>query len=73
VARFKNVSGGAREVPLLAELGLPGIVEADEIVEVPDEVAAGYVWPEETWQTTKASAKTRTAGTATEVETGKGE
>jgi hypothetical protein len=48
--RFKNVSGGAREVPLLAELGQPGIVEADEIIEVADEVADGYVWPEDTWQ-----------------------
>jgi hypothetical protein len=62
VARFKNVSGGAREVPLLAELGQPGIVEADEIVEVPDEVAAGYVWPEETWQITKPAKAKATAG-----------
>jgi hypothetical protein len=59
VARFKNVSGGAREVPLLAEVGLPAIVEADEIVEVPDEVADGYVWPEETWQATKPAAKAK--------------
>ena len=59
MARFKNVSGGALEVPLLAEHGLPGIVEADEIVEVPDEAAAGYVWPETTWQATKPPAKAK--------------
>jgi hypothetical protein len=57
VARFKNTSGDAREVPMLADLGLPTIVDADEIIEVPDDIAAGLVWPEETWQATKAPSK----------------
>jgi hypothetical protein len=70
VARFKNVSGGAREVPLLVELGLPGIVEADEIVEVPDDVAAGYVWPEETWQATKPASKAKADAKADQGEGG---
>ena len=46
MARLKNVSGEAREVPLLGNR----VVEPDEIVDVDDELLAEYVWPEATWQ-----------------------
>jgi hypothetical protein len=63
LARLKNVSGEARQVPLLDDR----IVEADEIIEVPDELIAhevdgetvGFVWPESTWQVTKTPAKAK--------------
>jgi hypothetical protein len=57
MARLKNVSGETKEVPLLANLGLPLVVEADEVVEVPDEAFAEFAWPESTWQVTKPAAK----------------
>lgn len=46
MARLKNVSGEAREVPLLDNR----IVEPDEVVDVADELLAEFVWPETTWQ-----------------------
>ena len=46
MGRLKNVSGEAREVPLLGNR----VVEPDEIVDIDDELLAEYVWPEATWQ-----------------------
>lgn len=45
MARLKNVSGEARQVPLLEDR----VVEADEIVEVDDQLVAEFAWPESTW------------------------
>ena len=47
MSRVKNVSGGPLDVPLLDR-----IVEADEVVEVPDSQPDGspIVWPENRWE-----------------------
>jgi hypothetical protein len=54
VARLKNVSGEAREVPLLDNR----VVEADEIVEVDDQLLTDYTWPETTWQAVADAERT---------------
>ena len=62
MARLKNVSGEARQVPLLDNR----VVEADEIVEVDDQLLDDFTWPESTWQVqaeSKAKAKAKPAGT----------
>ena len=46
MARLKNVSGEAREVPLLDNR----VVEPDEVVDVDDKLLAEFVWPAVTWQ-----------------------
>ena len=48
MGRLKNVSGEAREVPLLGNR----VVEPDEVVDVDDELLdpEQYVWPASTWQ-----------------------
>jgi len=48
MAKLRNVSGEAREVPLLGNR----VVEPDEVVDVDDELLdpEQYVWPESTWQ-----------------------
>ena len=57
MSKVKNISGGALDVPLLDR-----IVEADEVVEVPDTQPDGspIVWPENRWEPvtdTKPAAK----------------
>lgn len=53
MGRLKNVSGEAREVPLLNR-----VVEPDEEIDVDDELLAEFAWPESTWKaaTTKKAA-----------------
>lgn len=65
MARLKNVSGEAREVPLLGNR----IVEPDEIVDVDDELLAEFAWPESTWEIVaeKKAAKGKTAEASGEV------
>ena len=58
MAKLRNVTGEALRVPFLAELTGRELVEADEVVEVPDRLIAhdedgvlvGYAWPETLWQ-----------------------
>ena len=48
MSRVKNISGGPLDVPLLDR-----IVEADEVVDVPDVQADGVspvVWPPNRWE-----------------------
>jgi hypothetical protein len=47
MSRVKNVSGGALDVPLLDR-----VVEADEVVEVPDTQPDGspIIWPGNRWE-----------------------
>ena len=47
MSKVKNISGGALDVPLLDR-----IVEADEVVEVPDSQPDGspIVWPPNRWE-----------------------
>jgi len=54
VGRLKNVSGEAREVPLLGNR----VVEPDEVVDVDDELLdpEQYVWPASTWQVVEPPA-----------------
>jgi hypothetical protein len=61
MSKVKNISGGQLDVPLL-----DGVVEADEVVDVPDVQADGVspiVWPSNRWEPVpgkpapKASAK----------------
>lgn len=65
MSRVKNISGGALDVPLLDR-----VVEADEVVEVPDVQADGVspiVWPGNRWEPVaepKAKAKADTSGKA---------
>jgi len=61
MSKVKNISGGARYVPLLDRE-----VEDGETVEVPDVQSDGtspIVWPESTWEpvTDKPAAKASTA------------
>lgn len=60
MGRLKNVSGEAREVPLLGNR----VVEPNEIVDVDDELLAEFVWPESTWQVQadKKQAKAEKSG-----------
>jgi hypothetical protein len=64
MSTVKNISGGPLDVPLLDR-----VVEADEIVEVPDVQADGespIVWPGNRWQpVTKAAAKAAAAADTT--------
>lgn len=46
MAKYRNVSGEARVVPLVGGR----VVEPDEVITVPDQIAGQYVWPEDTWQ-----------------------
>ena len=57
MSTVRNISGGALDVPLLDR-----VVEADEVVDVPDFQADGespIVWPSNRWQpvTDKKAAK----------------
>jgi hypothetical protein len=62
LSRVKNVSGGPLDVPLLDR-----VVEADEVVEVPDFQADGespIVWPPDKWEpvaTPKVAAEAKRA------------
>ena len=63
MSKVKNISGGALDVPLLDR-----VVEADEIVEVPDVQADGespIVWPANRWEPVTAKPA-KSAGKAAE-------
>lgn len=65
MGRLKNVSGEAREVPLLGNR----VVEPDEVVDIDDELLAEFAWPESTWQVQaeKKAAKGKQAEASGEV------
>lgn len=50
--RIQNISGETRDVPALNK-----IVAADEIVDVPDELAPNFVSQTANWEAVKAPAK----------------
>ena len=62
MGRLKNVSGEAREVPLLDNR----VVEPDEVVDVDDQLLEEFAWPASTWQVEAdkkpAKAKAAAAG-----------
>jgi len=61
MSQVKNISGGPLDVPLLDR-----VVEADEVVDVPDVQADGVspiVWPGNRWEPVKAA---KSAGKAAE-------
>jgi hypothetical protein len=53
VGRVTNISGEAREVPLLGNQ----IVEPDQTVEVDDQLLKDFAWPESTWKVETGKAK----------------
>lgn len=55
MGRVKNVSGEAREVPLLGNR----VVEPDEVVDVADELLAEFAWPESTWKVEQTKGKAK--------------
>jgi hypothetical protein len=64
MSTVKNISGGPLDVPLLDR-----VVEADEVVDVPDVQADGespIVWPENRWQ--PVAAKQAKADTTTKAD-----
>jgi hypothetical protein len=61
MSKVKNISGGPLDVPVLGR-----VVEADEVVAVPDVQADGtsvIVWPPDKWEPV-ADAKAAAAGTS---------
>jgi hypothetical protein len=66
VSQVQNISGGPLDVPLLDR-----VVEADEVVEVPDfqpahtdENPLPIVWPPDKWAPVTKAAKSKTADEA---------
>ena len=62
MSKVKNISGGPLDVPLLDR-----VIEADEIVEVPDVQADGVspvVWPPDKWEPVADKAPAKSAGKA---------
>jgi len=66
VAKLKNISGEARDVPLLAELEAVEVrvVEPGETVTVPDEVLTEFVWPATTWEVVADAPAAKATATA---------
>ena len=64
MSKVKNVSGGALDVPLLDR-----VVEAGEVVDVPDVQADGespIVWPANRWEPVADAKPAKSAGKAAE-------
>jgi hypothetical protein len=64
MSKVKNISGGALDVPLLDR-----VVEADEVVDVPDVQADGVspiIWPGNRWEPVADAKPAKSAGKAAE-------
>lgn len=57
MARYRNKSSDELSLRLIGD-NFTRVVGVDEVVEVPDAIAANYAWPESTWESVQEPKKT---------------